>query len=310
MTGAFCEACLRNSFQQFCRRAAFVIALWLTGAVASPCAAQTDIVIVPPERRNVPGYRSTQSLGELFIPDHFRAPANGKVDVVIFFHGAAWVAEQCFYSANLNAVLYSISLKNYPETFQKKESLQAVLGEITTALEKNRFSAAVRINRICLASFSGGYLAIREILKDEASYARVTDLLLADSLYAAYEDPQTRAKLREDQLAVFLRFAVDASKGKKRMWFTHLYPPEEKYRDNTTTRTASYLIDQLKGERVDQNQTNPLGMVLLYSCDVGDFHVRGYSGMTHQDHFNHFYNLTEYLARISFAQKTPPPPRK
>ena len=88
------------------------------------------------------------------------------------------------------------------------------------------------------------------------------------------------------------------------MWFTHLFPPEEKYRDNTTTRTASYLIEQMRGVRVPQSEVNVLGMRLLYSCDIGDFHVRGYAGMTHQDHFNHFYNLAEYFGRISFARRS------
>ncbi len=179
-----------------------------------------------------------------------------------------------------------------------------MLNEVKAALEKNRLLRTARIDRICLASFSGGYVAIREILKDKDNYARVTESwYLPTRSIVRMKDPPTRSRLREDQLTAFLSFARDASMGKKRMWFTHLYPPEQKYRDNTTTRTASYLIDQLKGARVEQNETNPLGMVLLYSCDVGDFHVRGYSGMTHQDHFNHFYNLTEYLARVSFGDR-------
>ena len=299
-----------------------LIAFGLTGIVAGVCAGQSpqaapaqapstpEIVIVPPERRNVPGQRLTLTLGDLYIPDHFRASADGSVNLVIFFHGAAWVAEQSFYSARLNSALYSISMKSYQEAFEKKESFRDLLNEVKEALEKNLLLRTARINRICLASFSGGYVAIREILKNRDSYARITDLVLADSLYCAYEDPQTRSRLRVEQLTTFLSFARDASMGKKRMWFTHLYPPEQKYRDNTTTRTASYLIDQLKGARVEQNETNRLGMVLLYSCDVGDFHVRGYSGMTHQDHFNHFYNLTEYLARISFADRQPSVPSR
>jgi len=282
-----------------------------TPAPATPPApANSDIVIIPPERRNIPGQRLTLSLGQLFIPDRFRAPAGGKIDLVIFFHGASWVAEQCFYSAKLNSVLYSISLKDYQKPFEKETSLQDAVEEVTAALRSNIHGGILRIDRICLASFSGGYVAVREILKNEGSYARITDLVLADSLYCAYEDPQTRLRLREDQLAVFLKFAEDAAKGKKRMWYTHLYPPEEKYRDNTTTRTASYLIDRLKGVRVAQNKTNSLGMLLLYSCDVGDFHVRGYSGMTHQDHFNHFYNLAEYMEMISFADKKHLPARQ
>jgi len=274
------------------------------GQTPAPAAQSPEIVIIPPERRNVPGQRLTLSLGELFIPDYWRANAGGQVDVVIFFHGAAWVAEQTFYDAEKNGVLLSITLKNYQEVFQEPARFQATLDEVVTAIEKARLARPARINRICLASFSGGYTAVREILQHEADYSRVTDLLLADSLYCAYVDPETRVRLREDQLAPFLRFARDAGQGKKQMWFTHLFPPEEKYRDNTTTRTASYLIEQMKGARVPQSEINALGMQLLYSCDIGDFHVRGYAGMTHQDHFNHFYNLAEYFGRISFGRRS------
>ncbi|MFH0795294.1 MAG: hypothetical protein V2A74_14830, partial [bacterium] len=89
--------------------------------------------------------------------------------------------------------------------------------------------------------------------------------------------------------------------GRKTMWFTQLYPPEEQYRNNTTTRTAFYLIDHLGGTRVARNEINKLGMQLLYSCDVGSFHVRGYAGMTNQDHFNHLYNMAEYLAKTTIT---------
>ncbi|MDI6784244.1 MAG: hypothetical protein QME64_09160 [bacterium] len=41
-------------------------------------------------------------------------------------------------------------------------------------------------------------------------------------------------------------------------------------------------------------------MLLLYSCDKRGFHIRGYAGMTNQDHFNHFYNLGEYYKKLSF----------
>jgi hypothetical protein len=135
-------------------------------------------------------------------------------------------------------------------------------------------------------------------LKVPQYYDKVSSLILADSLYAGFTDT-TRTILNEEQMSPFLKYAQDAAKGKKIFWFTQLYPPEEKYRDNTTTKTAKYLIERVIAKKVERHKTNKLGMVLLYSSDKKGFHIRGYSGMTNQDHFNHFYNLAEYYQKLS-----------
>lgn len=277
-----------------------------TPTPVSPPTQRPEVVIVPPTRINVAGYRQKLALGQLFIPDFWQPARKGKLDIVVFFHGADWVAEQTFYSARKNAVLVTISLKDYREAFSREQQFQALLDETvrTVAHTLPGGQTVPHVDRICLASFSGGYTAVREILGQESHYRRVTDLILADSLYCEYVDPDLRTTLRTDQLSVFRRFARDAAKGRKRMWFTHLFPPEEKYRDNTTTRTASYLIEELGGVRRARNESNALGMTVLYSCDLGSLHIIGYSGMTHQDHFNHFYNIGEYFAQISFARNS------
>src|SRR5206468_311886 len=51
-------------------------------------------LIVPPPRRDVPGRHSALPLGALYVPDFFRPATNGATDLVLFFHGAAWCAEQ------------------------------------------------------------------------------------------------------------------------------------------------------------------------------------------------------------------------
>lgn len=253
---------------------------------------------LPPVRRNVPGLRFSLSTGELYIPDFFKADSDGKFDLAVFFHGAAWCSEQGFYDARKNAVLVSISLKSYEEAFQDTTRFQKILDEVTLTLETTNTISHPRIGKICLSSFSGGYSAVRAILKVPMYYDRVTDLVLADSLYCGTD--ATGKFLDDKQMAPYLRFARDAASGKKTMWFTQLYPPEEQYRDNNTTHTAAYLMEHLNGNRVSQNQTNPLGMQLLYSCDTGNFHIRGYAGMANQDHFNHFYNIGEYFGKMSF----------
>ncbi|MFB3894987.1 MAG: hypothetical protein ACE14V_01670 [bacterium] len=260
-------------------------------------AVKRSTGITPPKRIEVPGQRFLLSTGQMYIPDFVKPRKDGKYNLVVFFHGAAWCSEQVFYPAHKNAILVSFSTKSYSETFSDTTRFQKLLDEVNLTLETAKVIAHPKLNILSVSSFSGGYSAVFEVLKVPEYYARISNLILADSLYAGFTDT-TRTVLIDEQMAPFLKYAQDAAKGKKTFWFTHLYPPEEKYRDNTSTKTASYLIDHLKGKRKELHENNQLGMTLLYSCDIRKFHIRGYSGMTNQDHFNHFYNLAEYYKKL------------
>lgn len=261
-------------------------------------AVKRSTGIIAPKRIDVPGQRFSLATGQMFIPDYFKPRKDGKYNLVVFFHGAAWCSEQVFYPAHKNAILVSVSVKSYSETFSDTTRFQQILDEVNLTLETAKIIAHPKLNILSVSSFSGGYSAIFEILKVPQYYDRISNLILADSLYAGFTDT-TRTVLIEEQISPFLMYAQDAAKGKKMFWFTHLYPPEEKYRDNTSTKTASYLIDRIHAKKVVQHKTNKLGMLLLYSSDKKGFHIRGYSGMTNQDHFNHFYNLAEYYKKLS-----------
>ncbi len=274
-------------------------AFLLISAVCLPLAAAEGPVA--PERIDVPGRREQLSIGQLFVPDYLEVSARKPVDLVVFFHGAAWCSEQNFYQSRRNAALVSISLKAYDTEFENPARFQSLLKETARAIGGK--SGDVKLGRICLASFSGGYAAIWRILQDSQAFGQVTDVVLADSLYCQVLDRNSSPpKLNEDHMQPFLEFARAAARREKRMWYTHLFPPEEQHRGNTTTLTASYLIDHLGAFRMPRDSTNRLGMRLLYSCDLGEFHVRGFSGMTTQDHFNHFYVMADYLAKTSFGR--------
>ena len=60
--------------------------------------------MTPPPRRDVPGRRVALSRGELFVPEFVKL--QDRVDVVLWFHGAASVAQQEFYDARKDAVLF------------------------------------------------------------------------------------------------------------------------------------------------------------------------------------------------------------
>ncbi|MBN1900247.1 hypothetical protein JW926_02845 [Candidatus Sumerlaeota bacterium] len=253
---------------------------------------------IAPPRRDVPGKRFQLSLGSLYVPEFFNQYASAGADIVLFFHGAAWCSEQNFFDARKNAVIVSISVKNYgyPEVFSDPKNLRDILEETTKTLARNDITSKP-LGRICLSSFSGGYSAIREILKQEEFLPRITDVVLADSLYPAkIKDTQT---IDPESIKPFLDFAEKAARGEAGFWFSHLYPPEAQHRGNTTTLAASYLIDQIGAIKKDSSGVNSRGAKLLYRADKGNFHVLGYSGMTTQDHFEHFYSVSDLFRETS-----------
>jgi hypothetical protein len=236
----------------------------------------------------VPGQRIKLDSGELYVPDFFK-PAD-RVDVVVHFLGAAWCVEQSFYDARKNGVLLVASAKTLSEGFPAPDQFDALLADISKAVGKP-------IGRICLSSFSGGYTAVRDLLRHEAVARRVGDVVLLDSLYAP-RIGENKDRLDPAALQPFVDFARRACEGHANFFFTQLYPPQEQYRGNTTTLAANFLIDALKLERNPAAGTgdhNSRGAKLLYRAEKKGCHILGYAGMTNQDHFEHFYSAADVL---------------
>jgi hypothetical protein len=240
----------------------------------------------------------------MYIPDYFHAGPEGEFDLLFFFHGAAWCSEQNFYDSRKNAILVSISLADYQKYFQDTTRFRKLQQEVNYVLESTKLIPHPRLHKLAMSSFSGGYSAVREILRTPDYLNQVSELVLADSLYANYTDT-TRKYLAAGDMKPYLDFAGQAALKKKSFWFTQLYPPDPQYRDNNTTVTARYLIDKLGLVFKDRNETQANGMKLLYLAEKGNCHIMGYAGMTNQDHFNHFYNISEYWKKLTFADGPP-----
>src|SRR5207249_1572971 len=97
------------------------------------------------------------------------------------------------------------------------------------------------VGHVALVSFSGGWTGVYSVLSHPDLARRVSDVVLLDSLYAWNKSKQS---IDENAIKPFVDFAMRASRGERTFVFTQLYPPEEKYRGNTTTLCANYLIDQ------------------------------------------------------------------
>jgi hypothetical protein len=259
--------------------------------------------ITPPARRDVPGQRIQLATGELFIPDFFRAEPNQPADIVVWFLGAPWCAQQVFYDARKNAVLFVVNPQMLKRGFHDPAEWRLARNEVANAL---RAAEATRsgVGKVVLTSFSGGWTGVRDVLARDDLAAAVSDVVLLDSLYA--RDRSTN-QIDQTSIAPFVNFARRAAEGADvRFIFTHLYPPLEEHRGNTTTVCASYLIDALKLDRKDASGTSSRGAKLLYRADRNNLHILGYSGMTNQDHFEHFYSAADALKMTSLGDARTP----
>ena len=153
---------------------------------------------------------TTGQFAQLFIPDYFKAPTDGKYDLVFHLHSASWAAENQVYKANAKAILFNIHLggfsSSYQNYFMNQSNFQKILDTITAILKSEGIISDPRIKHLIITSFSAGYAGVREIIKNENYYSMIDAMTLADGLHC---DSDTRTKVI--QMNDFLRFAKDAT---------------------------------------------------------------------------------------------------
>lgn len=238
------------------------------------------------------GRREALSTGRLFVPA--KLAGRKRVPLVVHFHGAGWVVEMAAAQNGFAAIADQEGSGSaaYAKPFAGRARFAAMLRE---AEEK---SGAV-FAPITLSCWSAGYGAIREILADPASYARIDRVLLIDGLHTGYAGgkpgPQESA-LETANLDVFLRFARDAVARRKRMLVVHseIFPGTFA----STTETADWLLSQLGVGRRAVLRWGPMGTQQLSEARAGDFRLEGFAGNSAPDHVDLFHGLAQFLRAL------------
>ncbi len=223
--------------------------------------------------------------------------------LVVHFHGASWLIEQHVTRGAPHAALVTVNLGagsgRYAAPFVGAQRFEALLEEASEAAAALT-GRPTRWSGITLTSFSAGYGAVRAILAQPASSARITAIVLLDSLHASYVidgDPSApRAKdpaVTVEDVEVFTRLAADAAAGRARFWVTHseVYPGTYA----STTDTADVLLASLGLTRRPVLKRGPIGMQQLSEAHRGGFHVLGFAGNSAADHVDHLHALGDWL---------------
>jgi hypothetical protein len=223
---------------------------------------------------------------------HTRAP-----DLLIHFHGDVTATTRNFAEARIDGVLVTINYKGlssaYSRPLQESPHLfQDVLDKAMHELRKReRATDETRWGRVCVSSFSAGYGAVREILKNPECFQRIEGILAADSIYAGLQPGTAERRVNRQQMRDFRRFAQLACESKKTFVVTHSYI-ETPYA--STLETADDLLGfvGVKRETLRLQVGEPL--VLRSRANQGRLTVLGYEGDTGETHMKHLRNIATW----------------
>ena len=238
---------------------------------------------------------------ELWLPESARTRAD--IDLVVHFHGAAWLPEQAAAALDGRTAAAVVNLGvgsgAYHRAFVDPSAFDSLLAGVTRELSAAT-GKAVRVGRLTLVGYSAGHGAVRAILREPRHFARVDAVLLLDGMHTSYVPDGTvlaaGGALDTTNLAAFAEFARAAMRGEKRFLVTHseIFPGTFA----STTETADWLLPALGLHRTPVLVWGPLGMQQLSEVRAGRFELLGFAGNTAPDRVDQLHAMPVFLARL------------
>ena len=226
-----------------------------------------------------------------------------EFDLVIHFHGAAWLPQQAADALDNHPVTAVLNLgsgsgvydRSFRDPFAFDSLLAGIEREVSAATLRTR-----RVGQMTLVGFSAGHGAILAILSDPLGFGMVDAVLLLDGMHTSYVPEgkvlAEQGTLDTTNLVTLAEFARAAARGEKRFLVTHseIFPGTFA----STTETADWLLGDLKLRRKAVLRWGPRGMQQLSEVRVGGFELLGYAGNSAPDHIDQFHAMPEQLKRL------------
>lgn len=275
------------------------LAHWLHPALLAVFAATTAVAAEPAA---TPGFtRVTVSPAVISIPAD---PERLGRDYTLWLHlhGAPAVVEAQFAAHGLGGVLVNVTLpglsKVYADHFADEARFTTLVATAADAVRRTHAGAKPGPERIVVSAFSAGFGGVRQLLRQPAAQARITALVMADSIYCGYAGEPARRQVDAALMAGFLSFARLAEAGSRRFVLSHSRQVPDGYA--STTETADYLLRELGLARTPASDGEwPGGLRLLTRAQQGGFEVLGFDGEAPEDHMKHLRQLGALLVRVA-----------
>ncbi len=222
----------------------------------------------------------------LYIPPDWKP--SDKLSLTIHFHGAAWFAIDEHLRRGLREPLVAIYVGEgssvYRNAFLDPDSWPKLLSHVMAEI------GGSTIERVDVTSFSAGYGAVRELLKQEDPPKLIRRIVLADSMYASFTSETDKTPLKE-QIDPYVEFAKAAMRGEKGFVVTCSQVPTDTYANSAACAQA--LVRSLGGALVpwwapgvaDRSAFPDYPIRSTFS--KGQFHVWTYEGIDAEAHMTH-----------------------
>jgi len=237
-----------------------------------------------------PGRRVDLGLGTLFVPE--RVKNTQGVRLLLFFHGGDWLPGIAA-AHQRNLAVISVQAGQGSGTYAK---LFADPMRFPKLISEAEDKSGLKFGETDLGGWSAGCGALREILKDPASYKRVSRVLCIDGIHTGYVNdkpgPQ-ESQIDTDNLQIWLQIGRDAIAGNKRLIITHseIFPGTFA----STTETADYLLREWGLKSHPVVKWGPMKTQTLSEVKRGRLLVIGFAGNSAPDHVDELHSLPEYL---------------
>ena len=231
-------------------------------------------------------WSSAPSIGQMIAPQVGGVSKDGGFDLIVHFHGHEPIRKE-FVKTAKGIVLVGIDLGigsgPYSSTFSSPEVFERLLRSVEAEMAKRSGNKKAHVRKLALSSWSAGYGAVEQILRQPVA-KRVDAVILLDSLHTGYVSPDSKAMVTS-ALEPFVAFAKQAAGGKRFMFqsYSSIIPPGYA----STTETAHYVISELGGKPSKSTRKDVLGLAMFERFDRGNYHARGYDGDDKPDHCAH-----------------------
>jgi len=264
---------------------------WAQALPVPPAMTKRDISppAVAPTGKQIQLYGDEKYV--LFIPSAWKPSAH--IGITVHFHGATWFAIDEHLRRGLKEPLVAIYAGEgstvYKKAFEDPAAWPKLLSTVLDDLKKEGASQDAAIDRADVTSFSAGYGAVRELLKQPEPPKLIRRILLADSMYGSYTSDTDHTPLH-DHIDPYVEFAKAAIRGEKEFVVTFSQVPTEGYANSAACVAA--LVKAVGGSLLEvapgsvPSTTDPL-FPFLSRFDRGNFHAWGYGGIDAQAHMTH-----------------------
>ncbi len=276
-------------------------------AVIPPAMTYRSIAPAPLPGETV-HFTSAGKTIDLYVPRGWKP--DPKQRLAIHFHGPSWLtfAEHERWGSKSMAINAAVGEGStvYGKLMESPEKMKAWFATVLSEMRRRGAPTDTEIADIDLSSFSAGYGAIRQLVRQPDVFAKIRSVILCDSMYASLEPNPPRRVLAE-HVEVWLPLAQAAAAGQKLFVLSVSSVPTPAYASSSECLRA--LVDALGGGFDKPDPSWPASSDRYYplvrTFEKGRFYGWHYTGFGAAAHTTHVRHLADIRRAVDPIEEEP-----